>query len=167
MAEAPGIHLSDPSVMAKITQFLKWLFSLGPGQRLAPHTPAGCESWEQTAQRRLPLELPRSPALPWGQLTLPRDQQPALVWVLTHTIMVQAQAVGAIRKRQVKKHDSIFLVGSEGYVLLFPILRQPRAAPVLGKARPCGILDRAPDQLPRDLVSVPASPSSRPMVFNR
>lgn len=75
-AEALGICLSDPSVMAEITQFLKWLFSPGPGQRLALHTPAKCESWEQMAQRQLHLQSLRGPALLWGQLVLPGEPAP-------------------------------------------------------------------------------------------
>lgn len=162
MAETPGIHLSDPSVMAKISSLSD--FSLS-GQ---------AKGWRHTHQQTVNHESkqPRDGCL-WScpeaqhyhEAHSPCPGTSSLVRVLTHTIVVQA--IGAIRKRQVKKHDSISLVGSEGYVSLFPILRQPRAAPVLGKARPCGILDRAPDQLPRDLVSVPASPSSRPVVLNR
>lgn len=127
MVETLGIHLSNPSVMAKITQLLKWLFSLRQGWRLAPHTPAECESWGQMAWGQRCSELPKTPHDREASQSCgcPADWPGS---VLMNTLM--GQAVGDIRKNRKKKHDSTFWVGVN-FVLLFPIVRQPCAVSIL------------------------------------
>lgn len=141
MAETLGIYLSNPSVMAKITQFLKWLLSLRQGSRLAPHTPAEGESWEQTAQRQ-------------DQLLLLRILQTVQVWVLINTFM-GAGNWGHKEKDRNREHDSIYWAEGEIYFLLFPIplfsfCNFPGPPCVLWRASPWEII--ALDPLPRYLV---------------